>query len=81
MLTPAANIHRSRLPALGAIVTVQLTAAPVNFRWRRFIVESFPLCDSADSRYSWGIHTVNLRALDNGEARRVSGHWCVEEGR
>jgi hypothetical protein len=88
MLTPRANIHRSKLPRLGAIVTVQIRplSPALNVwghqkdRYRRYIVEAFPLSDSADLRYSRGIHTVYLRALDNGERARVSGHWCVEEG-
>lgn len=89
MLTPSANLHRSSLPKLGAIVTMPGLAALSGYTlpmrrgycrpsFRRFIVESFPLNDSADSRYSCGIHTVTVRALDNGEARRVAGHWCEE---
>ena len=42
-------------------------------RRRVCIVESFPLTDSPDYRYSIGIHTVNVRFLDNQERRRCSG--------
>ena len=72
------NIHHPKLPKIGAIVSVQVRPLGPGRRWRKWIVESFPLCDSADARYSWGIHTVNLRALDNGESVRVTGHYCEE---
>ena len=85
MLTPSANIHHSKLPSLGSIVTMPglgwvTRPKPRNGRYtfRRFIVESFPLCDSADSRYSRGIHTVNVRSLDDGRLFNVAGHWCEE---
>lgn len=85
MLTPRANIHHSTLPRLGAIVTLPGLHWTTKFRprngrytFRRFIVEAFPLCDSADARYSWGIHCVYLRALDNGARVKVAGHWCQE---
>ncbi len=42
-------------------------------RRRVCIVESFPLTDSPDYRYSIGIHTVTVRFLDNQERRRCSG--------
>ena len=79
MLTPAANIHGHRLPSLGAVVSVRTRALAPGRRYRRFIVESFPLFDGADMRYTRGIHTVNLRALDHGEIIRVAGHWCRQE--
>jgi hypothetical protein len=78
MLTPRANVHRSKLPAPGAIVEVRLRRPLPRQRYRRWIVESYPLSDSPDQRYSRGIHTVTLRALDNGERRRIAGHWCEE---
>ena len=79
MLTPIANIHYSRLPKPGAIVTVRDRALGPGRRFRRFVVESYPLSDAADRRYSRGIHTVTLRALDNGWRVRVAGHLCHEE--
>lgn len=78
MLTSIGNVHRSKLPASGAVVVVKLHPLQIGHRYRRFIVESFPLSDAADQRYSRGIHTVTLRALDNGERVRVAGHWCEE---
>lgn len=45
---------------------------------RKAIVESYPLTDAADPRYSRGIHTCTVRFLDNGARRRVSGFWCWE---
>ena len=69
------NYHHSKLPNLGDIVIVRMKTLMPNEKHRKYIVESFPLCDSADSRYSVGIHTANLRALGNGEKFRVSGHW------
>lgn len=78
MLSPIGNIHRSKLPPLGAIVTVHVDRVlQAGHRWRRFIVEAFPLSDAPDA-FSRGIHTVHLRALDNGQRFRVSGHWCRE---
>lgn len=77
------NTHHSRLPQLGAIVIVRDRPLGPGRRFRRFIVESFPLSDAADQRYSRGIHTCTLRALDNGQRFRVAGHYCetIEEGR
>ena len=78
MLTPIANTHRHKLPRPGAIVVVATQALQPGRRYRRFIVESYPLSDSPDQRYSRGIHTCTLRALDNEERCRVSGVWCLE---
>ena len=38
----------------------------------------YPLCDSAEYRYSIGIHTVWVRFLDNHELARFSGIWFEE---
>lgn len=78
MLTPIANIHGHRLPRPGAIVVVKDRPLGQGRRYRRFIVESYPLSDSADQRYSRGIHTCTIRALDNGRRHRVSGFYCEE---
>lgn len=77
MLTPIANCHHSKLPPPGAIVTLPgLARNGINPRWR-WIVESYPLSDAADQRYSRGIHTVNLRCLTHPKiVKRVSGFWC-----
>lgn len=83
MLTTRTNIHRSKLPALGAIVTLPgLRYGRTNTRgpWltlRRFIVDAYPMCDNVRP-WSIGIHTVHLRALDNGERMQVAGHWCQD---
>ncbi len=81
MLTRVANCHHSKLPRPGAIVTVRIQPLGNTWetRYRKWIVESYPLSDAADQRYSRGIHTVTLRALDNGERRRVAGHWCHDD--
>lgn len=80
MLTTRGNFHHSKLPPIGAIVTVHVDRElMLRHRWRKFRVESYPLCDSAPwcgHYYSLGIHTVNLIALDNGQRVRVSGHYC-----
>jgi hypothetical protein len=76
MLSSKANIHHSKLPELGEIVIVKMRELKPSRRYRKFIVESFPLSDSADQRYSRGIHTVNLKALDTGDRFRVSGFYC-----
>lgn len=79
MLTAIANIHHSKLPRPGAIVNLRgLERNGRDPRWR-WIVESYPLNDAADQRYSRGIHTVSLRCLTYPKIRaRVSGFWCVE---
>lgn len=70
------NFHHSRLPAVGALVHVHADrCSRPGQRYRTFIVECYPLCDN-DYPYSLGIHTVHVRALDNGERRKVSGHLC-----
>lgn len=91
MLTTRSNYHHSKLPPVGAIVHVLIADSPYTrvdnrakgnpwgYRWRKFRVVSYPLCDSPQwrGRYmSLGIHTVNLQALDNRQQVRVSGHWC-----
>jgi hypothetical protein len=80
MLTPIANIHHSRLPPLGAIVTVRTRRLQEGCRYRRYVVEAYPLHDKPDL-HSRGISTVYIRSLDNRrDVARVSGHWChVEE--
>lgn len=78
MLTRITNIHRHKLPRPGAIVRLvglERNGYSPKQRWQ---VESFPLTDAADPRYSRGIHTVTLRALSNGRRVRVSGIWCEE---
>ena len=80
MLTPRGNVHHSKLPRLGAIVTVRIYKLLPGSRYERWIVESYPLTDAADPRYSRGIHTVTLRHLGDQRQRvRVAGHWCHEE--
>lgn len=78
MLTPIANVHRSKLPRPGAIVEVHLHRPQPGRRYRRFRVIAYPLSDAADRRYSRGIHTVHLEALDNRERVQVAGHYCQE---
>jgi hypothetical protein len=38
------------------------------------MVIAYSLCDSADYRYSIGIHTVWVRFLDNGEPCALQRH-------
>ena len=78
MLTSTANIHRHKLPSIGAIVIVKDRPLGPGRLYRRFIVESFPLSDSADQRFSRGIHTCTIRALDNDDRFRISGFYCEE---
>lgn len=70
------NTHHSKLPQPGAIGRIN-GLSTVNPR-RKCIVSHYPLCDSADYRYSIGIHTVWVRFLDNGEFARFSGFWFEE---
>lgn len=67
------NIHRSKLPTPGVIGHI-VGLPTVNPR-RKCIISHYPLCDSADYRFSLGIHTVFVRFLDNGEIARFSGFW------
>jgi len=70
------NIHHSKLPLPGAVGHI-VGLSTVNPR-RNCIVSHYPLCDSADDRYSIGIHIVWVRFLDNGEYARFSGIWFAE---
>lgn len=70
------DIHRSKLPMPGVVGHI-VGLRTVNPR-RKCIVSHYPLCDSADYRYSIGIHTVFVRYLDNGEVARFSGFWFEE---
>lgn len=89
MLTTRTNFHHSKLPKLGAIVTIQddRSRRAMELRsgltWRRFRVEAYPLNDNhkpdGGPVYSIGIHTVHLVALDNGQRVRVAGSLCVED--
>ena len=76
MLTPIANLHHSKLPEPGAIGWIRGLAS-INPE-RRCIVESYPLCDNVWP-WSHGIHTMTVRFLDNGDRRRLSGHYFTEE--
>lgn len=67
------NFHHSHLPNLGEIGNI-VGLSTVNPK-RKCIVESFPLNDSADPRYSVGIHTINVRFLDNQDTDRFSAIW------
>ena len=67
------NIHHSKLPLPGTIGHI-VGLSTVNPR-RKCIVSHYPLCDSADHRFSIGIHTVFVRFLDTGEIIRFSGFW------
>lgn len=81
MLTPIGNRHRSSLPRPGALVIIKDRPLGPGRRYRRFIVEAYPLCDGAlwqRRHFSLGIHTVFIRALDNGWRTRVAGHYCEE---
>ena len=73
MITPRADIHRSKLPSPGTVgYIVGLSTVDPH---RKCIVSHYPLCDSADYRFSIGIHTIFVRFLDNGEIARFSGFW------
>jgi hypothetical protein len=70
------NTHRSKLPKPGAIGHI-VGLSIVDPR-RKCIVSHYPLCDSADYRYSVGIHTIYVCFLDNREIARFSGFWFKE---
>lgn len=68
------NYHHSKMPDVGTIGRIQLD----QHKQRKCIVSHYPLTDSADYRFSIGIHTVFVRFLDNGEIARFSGFWFEE---
>jgi len=70
------NIHHSKLPSSGKIGHI-VGLRTINPRCN-CSVSHYPLCDSADDRYSIVIHTVWVRFLDNGELSRFSGIWFAE---
>jgi hypothetical protein len=75
------NFHHSKLPQIGDIVEVHTHPLRQGNRYAKFIVESFNLTDSADYRYSIGIHCVNIANLANrNECYTVAGHWCEVVG-
>lgn len=69
MLNTRQNIHKSKLPKLGEVVTNP-------FDNERYIVTSFPLCDNVGP-WSIGIHTCNIMRLADGKIKRIAGHWLV----
>ena len=91
MLTTATNFHRSVLPRVGEIGRLILRrdrwgkpsqfigGCPGGRRPARVIVEAYPMTDSPDVRYSWGVHTVFFRRLADGEVFRTSGFYFEED--
>jgi len=69
------NVHRSKIPKLGAVGHITGLSA-VNPR-RKCIVIAYPLCDNVQP-YSIGIHTCWIRFLDNGDIQRFSAIWFQE---
>jgi hypothetical protein len=84
MLTQRANIHRHKIPALGAvgylIIGMNRWEEPRYFQGskRKYQVIGFPLCDN-DWPYSIGIHTFYARNLQNGKIVQVSGFYFSEQ--
>jgi hypothetical protein len=77
MLTPRIGTvknRRERLPEPGEIVAVEVRLLQHGYRWRKFIVESYPAHDSYMNLIT---HCVNVRALDNGQRFTVSGFYCM----
>lgn len=75
MLTTRGNFHHSKLPPIGAIVTVHVDRElMLRHRWRLFRVESYATATWYERRH--GSPLVHLIALDNGQRVRVSGHYC-----
>lgn len=82
MLSPVANVHHSVLPKLGEIGHVILRRNRfgdheylLGKRKEKWQVVAFPLSDSADQRYSRGIHTVYVQSLNHGIIKKVSGFY------
>lgn len=67
------NIHHSKLPKPGTIG--HIVGLRTDNNHRKCIVVAYPLTDSADYRFSIGIHTIFVRFLHNGEIHRFSAVW------
>lgn len=81
MLSSLANVHHSILPKLGEIgyVVIRRNRFGDNEyllgRKEKWQVVAFPLSDSADQRYSRGIHMVYVQSLNHGIIKQVSGFY------
>lgn len=71
------NFHHSKLPQPGSIGRI-IGLDDVDSR-RKCIVIAYPLTDSSDYRFSFGIHTIFVRFLDNSKIERFSGVWFHAE--
>jgi len=69
------NIHHSKLPLPGAVGHI-VGLSTINPR-RTCIVSHYPPCDNV-LPFSWDIHTVFVRFLDNNEIAPFSGIWFEE---
>ena len=67
------NFHHSKLPKPGAVGYI--VGLPAVKTRHKCIVIAYPLTDSADYRFSVGIHTVFVRFLHSGEIQRFSATW------
>jgi hypothetical protein len=76
MLTARATkrLHE-KVPALGAIVVVEIRPLQFGHRWRRFRVVGYPLLNKRGIKMT---HCVLIQALDNGSLHMVSGFYCKE---
>jgi hypothetical protein len=72
MLSTRTNFHHSKLPKIGSVVRIPVLICNPNPK-RKYRATAYPLSDNAGG---YGIHTVFLKALDNGQEIRVSGHYC-----
>jgi hypothetical protein len=71
------NVHHSKMPKAGTIGYI-VGLSTVN-ALRKCIVTAYPLTDSADYRFSVGIHTLFVCFLDDRTTERFSGTWFVAE--
>ncbi len=84
MLTTRTNVHHSTLPRLGAIgYLIEHIDRWGDVRYwfgrrQRYQCVAYPVCDSADWRYSRGIHTAWFRNLRNGKLVQMSGFYFDE---
>lgn len=86
MLTSRANVHRSKLPKIGAIGKLIMGYN----RWNepkyykdiksRWVVIGYNVCDSANYRYSHGIHLAYFQSLEYPEMIvELSGFYFEED--
>ena len=76
------NFHHSKMPNIGEVVRVPKDICNrlngIDPKHNKAIVVSFPLCEGCRP-YSIGIHTVNIKMLQDGSIKNISGFFFVND--